>query len=123
MQSRIGAVSRLLFVDFLGSVLWFPAWWYTEGLAMAARKAFDALRYRARAYAFGIWIRNFFSPMYGQYDLTGRLVSVFMRTVVLIGRLIAITIEAAVYAVGLVVWLALPIVSLLFALTNAAQVF
>ena len=121
MNSRVGSVARLLFVDLLGSVVWFPAWWYTEGLTMVAKKALNTLRYRARAYSFRIWIKNFFTPMYGQYDITGRLVSVFMRTVVLIARAIAIMVEAVVYAVGLVVWLALPPVSLLLAIGNMAR--
>ncbi len=121
MNSRVGSVARLLFVDLLGSVVWFPAWWYTEGLTMVVRKILSALRYRARAYSFSIWIKNFFVPMYGQYDITGRLVSVLMRTVVLIGRLIAIVIEAIFYLVGLLIWPALPPVALLFAIGNMAK--
>src|SRR5438105_6032659 len=75
MKSRVGAVAHLLFVDLLGSIAWFPIWWYTKGLAAVSAKALAALRYRAQAYSFAIWIRNFFVPMYGQHDLTGRLVS------------------------------------------------
>jgi hypothetical protein len=85
---------------------------------MVANSAFNALRYRARAYAFVIWIKNFFVPMYGQYDWTGRLVSIFMRIVVLIGRGIALVVEAMVYAAGLVVWVLAPFVALLMFITN-----
>lgn len=118
MKSRVGAVSHLLFIDLLGSVAWFPVWWYTKGLLMVANSAFNALRYRARAYSFVIWIKNFFVPMYGEYDWTGRLISVFMRFVVLIGRSIALVVEAMVYAAGLVVWVLAPAVALLLFLTN-----
>lgn len=104
MHSRVGAVTKLLVVDLLGSVAWFPVWWYTQGLAGVIRKIGAALRYRARAYAFVIWMKNLFVPMYGQNDLAGRAVSIFMRIVVLIGRGIAFVVEALVYVVGLIAW-------------------
>lgn len=109
MQSRAGAVARLLIVDLLGSVAWFPMWWYTKGFQRVVNAAAHALQYRASSYAFGIWLKNFFVPMYGQHDLAGRAVSVFMRTVVLIGRLIAFVAEAAVYGLGLFAWMAAPV--------------
>lgn len=116
MQSRVGAVAQLLFVDLIGSIAWFPVWWYTQGLGKVSNAALRALRYRAQSYAFLIWIKNFFVPMYGQYDWTGRLISVFMRTVVLIGRLIAIVLEAWVYLLGILIWVLAPPVSLILAI-------
>lgn len=85
-----------------------------------AGKAMVALRYRSQAYAFRIWIRNFFVPMYGQYDLTGKLVSVFMRFFVLLGRGIAIAVEAIGYLVGLLIWMLIPAAALFFLLANVA---
>ncbi len=116
MKSRVGAVAHLLVVDLAGSIAWFPVWWYTKGLLKVINAAFAALRYRAQAYAFRVWIRNFFVPMYGQYDWTGRLVSIFMRTVVLIGRFIAIVVESFVYLFGIICWVLLPPVSLVLAI-------
>ncbi len=118
MNSRVSAIARLLFIDLLGSIAWFPVWWYTTGLAMVAGKAMTALRYRSQAYAFRIWIRNFFVPMYGQYDLGGRAVSVFMRFVVLVGRAIAITVEAIIYLAGLVLWGVLPPLTIVLIVMN-----
>jgi hypothetical protein len=109
MQSRTGAVARLLIVDLIGSVAWFPVWWYTKGFQRMVNAASRALQYRASSYAFRIWIRNFFVPMYGQHDWAGRLVSIFMRFIVLVGRSIAYVVEAAVYGVGLFVWIAAPV--------------
>jgi hypothetical protein len=110
MQSRAGAVANLLVVDLLGSVVWFPVWWYTKGFQRMVNAAALALRYRASSYAFRIWLKNFFVPMYGQHDLAGRTVSVFMRFVVLIGRLIAFAVEAAVYGIGLFLWIVAPMI-------------
>lgn len=104
---------KLFFAETLGSVIRFPFWWYTEGLLEAARWCARGLRYRWESAGIAIWVKNFFVPMYGQHDLAGRLVSVFMRLVVLVGRLIGLIIEATGYALLLTAWVLLPIVSLI----------
>ncbi len=108
MQSKTGAVMRLLLIDIVGSVAWFPLWWYTLGLSHVAGHFLQSLRYRAQSYSLRIWMRNFFVPMYGQHDITGRLVSVFMRFVVLVGRVFALVFEAVFYLVLLAAWVAAP---------------
>jgi hypothetical protein len=118
MSSRVGAVARLLFFDLAGSIVWFPVWWYTKGLLKVLLGVRAALEYRVRSYAFRIWIRNFFVPMYGQHDITGRLVSVVMRTVVILGRAIALFVEALVYALGIVLWAVAPVAFVVLALTS-----
>lgn len=105
MSSRIGTVAKMLFVDLLGSIFWFPVWWYTVGLKKVATAAYQSLRYRSQSYGFRIWLKNFFVPMYGQYDLVGRLVSVFMRLVVFIGRGIAFMVEVLIYGMGILLWM------------------
>lgn len=110
MNSRVEMIAKLVAIDFLGSVVWFPIWWYTKGLSIVGLKILGVLRYRAQSYAFGLWLKNFFTPMYGQYDLAGRAVSVFMRAIVFAGRLAAFAVEALIYVLGLMVWLAAPAV-------------
>lgn len=108
MNSRAGMILKLVAVDLLGSVVWFPFWWYTKGLSLVSVKVFNALRYRAQSYAFILWLKNFFTPMYGQNDWAGRLVSVLMRLVVFVGRLVAFAVEALIYGVGLILWMLAP---------------
>lgn len=115
MKSRVGAVAHLLFVDLAGSVIWFPVWWYTKGLQKVIDAASAAVWYRVRAYALGVWLRNFFVPMYGEYDIWGRIISLMMRFVVLIYRVVALTIETIIYFVGIAVWVFLPPVALYLA--------
>jgi hypothetical protein len=109
MSSRVGAITKLVGVDVIGSLVWFPVWWYTSGLFRIIKGAKNALNLRLREYGFAIWIKNFFNPMYGQYDVTGRIVSVFMRLVVLIGRIIALVVEAVLYVLGVCLWILAPI--------------
>lgn len=74
------------------------------------------LSFRWRSYAIGLWMKNFFAPMYGQYDWTGRIVSVFVRFFVIIGRMIAVDVEAVLYGVFAIAWVFAPVVFLLLCL-------
>lgn len=109
MQSKFGAVLRLIAVDTIGSIVWFPFWWYTTGLARVLAYMFHAIRFRAQSYSLGIWMRHFFVPMYGQYDITGRVVSVFMRLAVFCGRVCALVAEAMFYAALVLCWSLAPV--------------
>lgn len=116
MKSRVGSVAHLLFVDLAGSVVWFPVWWYTKGLQRVIDAASSAVWYRVRSYALVIWIKNFFVPMYGEYDIWGRIISLMMRFVVLIYRIVALTVEVVVYFIGIAIWVFLPPAAFYFAL-------
>ena len=108
MSSRSGSIARYFLIDLFGSIIYFPAWWYTRGFFGVLRYFGQSLAYRWMSYNFPIWLKNFFVPMYGQYDWSGRLVSVFMRFFVLIGRLIALLVEALIYFTLTLLWLAAP---------------
>lgn len=120
MSSRAAGVLDVLITEVAVSVVRFPIWWYSTGFRRVASSAVNALRYRSEEFAFGLWMKNLFVPMYGQVDLTGKIISVFMRIVVLIGRGIAFCIEAALYAVGLACWLLAPFLIALFLGLNLA---
>ncbi len=118
MNDGAGGLTRLVFIDLIGSIFWFPIWWYTKGLVRLVGWCIKALEYRQKQYAFGVWIKNFLVPMYGQWDLTSRLISVFMRTVVLIGRGIGLALEALIYVLLCACWIVLPPVAAILLLQN-----
>lgn len=118
MASRSTATANVLLGELLTSIVWFPVWWYTTGLRRVTERAVEALRYRVESYSFRVWLKNFFVPMYGQTDITGRLVSVFMRFVVLIGRSIALFVEALIYLAGLFAWTLAPFIFAMFVALN-----
>ena len=121
MSSRTGAVARFVVFDLFGSLIWFPVWWYTTGFARVSGAAIRTIRFRSLEYGFAIWVKNFFVPMYGQYDITGRIVSVFMRFVVLIGRLLAIIGECVLYIVGIIAYACAPPMFLAMAIINLTR--
>jgi len=113
--------SKTLLVDFFGSFLWFPVWWYTTGLKKIVLKAWRALNYRVRSFGLKIWLKNFFVPMYGYHDRASRLISIMMRFFVLIGRLVAVVVIALVYFVGIIAWIAAPPVFLTLGITSGIK--
>lgn len=122
MSRTAGSYFKFIVIDTAGSLLRFPIWWYGEGLIKILVWIRQKLVYRLRAYGFGLWLRNFFVPMYGQYDIAGRVVSVFMRFIVLVGRAIAFLAEAFAYSMLLLAWVVLPALSLIFFLLNLFQI-
>ncbi|KAA0205674.1 hypothetical protein EDM68_05055 [Candidatus Uhrbacteria bacterium] len=115
MPSAPMELTKFVVSETIGSVLRFPMWWYTDGLAKLGAWIVRELEYRWKAYAFSIWIKNMFVPMYGQYDWSGRLVSFIMRVVVLIGRGIALAFEAVAYVALAVAYLLAPPASIILA--------
>lgn len=90
-------------------IAYFPVWWYTRGLLDVTRGTGRMLAGQAKGLAIGVWIQNVFTPMYGQYDWQGRLISFFMRVVQIILRTIALIAWAGVAAIVLVFWIVLPL--------------
>ncbi len=120
-MKALSFVFRYIVVDALGSVLYFPAWWYTTGFVSVLGWYHRTLSYQWRSYGFAIWMRNILVPMYGQYDWTGRLISFVMRVVVLIARFFAFIALSLVYGLAVVLWLIGPIVCLLLFLQSLYQ--
>ena len=59
--------------------------------------------------AISVWIKNIFVPMFGQNDWQSRLISIFMRSVQIVGRSIGLVIIAVAVALALVVYITAPI--------------
>jgi len=109
MISRWESVVGFALFDILGSVVRFPIWWYGNGLFALVEWSKDGLVYRWRSYALSLWIRQFFVPMYGAYDWTGRLISIVMRFVIIVGRLMTLVLELGVYLLLVFLWVLAPV--------------
>lgn len=112
MISKAGAVARYVFLDLVGSVIHFPFWWYVTGFFGVLHWVGRSLSFHWRSYGIPLWVKNFFVPMYGQYDFAGRLTSVFMRFFVLLFRLMSFFILSGLYLLAIVAWLAAPLVTI-----------
>lgn len=100
------AILRFIFVDIILDALYFPVWWYTSGLIQCIQYLWSKVRYGIAVLGIGIWVKNFFKPMYGVADWQARIISVVMRFFVLIGKCIALAAWMLILFVLLFFWLA-----------------
>lgn len=98
-----------LFLEAILDLLYFPLWWYSAGIKHAGRRCWHLFKNGNDNLAPGLWLRNIFVPMFGQYDFQGRLVSIFMRLANVIGRGIALFFWLIVCVGLFLFWLAFPI--------------
>ncbi|KKW41352.1 MAG: hypothetical protein UY92_C0022G0002 [Candidatus Magasanikbacteria bacterium GW2011_GWA2_56_11] len=103
-------VFQRIVVEFILDILYFPLWWYTGGAKHALLFGVDLIKDGNSHLAPGLWLKNIFVPMFGQYDWQGRLVSFFMRVVNIIGRSIGLLIWFLVVVMIFILWLIFPLV-------------
>ncbi|MDD4304094.1 MAG: hypothetical protein PHW42_00770 [Patescibacteria group bacterium] len=102
-------ILKLIFVDIIWKIIYFPIWWYSKGF-------FDLLinfieKVKRQSYALGIFIgfKFLFRPMYAQNDFSGRIISFFMRLIVLIFKIFIFILFLVVLFFGVAIYLALPV--------------
>ena len=109
-------VVQQLLIEAALEVIYFPVWWYSKGAKRVFLGCVNWIRSMNAQAAPGLWLKNIFVPMYGAYDLQGRLVSFFMRFVNVIGRSIWLFIASLFIFCLFLCWLVFPII--LFALIS-----
>lgn len=103
-------VKNILWAGFL-NISYFPIWWYTVGLK---KRFLEFIQGMGRLYhnlALKLMITHIFKPMYGEKDWKGRLISFFMRLIILISRLFLFILGFLYRIFLLVLWFILPIIS------------
>jgi hypothetical protein len=90
-------------------IVYFPVWWYSKGLVNKLKKAKNFIKNKERALALIIWIKNINKPMYGQHDLTGTLISFFIRLFQIILRSIILFFWVLFQLLLVITWIILPI--------------
>lgn len=99
---------KFVLVELIGDVLYFPVWWYSEGLKKATHFCLNQISDMEKSLALRVWLVNLFVPMYGQYDWQGRIISVFMRIAQIIYRIIALVLWSVFTAFIFLVYIILP---------------
>lgn len=104
-------IYQKLIAEFFLDFLYFPIWWYTKGAIKAFRVYKDALVHVNFRFAPGLWLKNLFTPMYGQRDWEGRLVSIFIRFVNIVFRSLILVFFWAIFTLLMIgYFLLLPLV-------------
>ncbi len=101
------ALPRLILETFL-DFLYFPLWWYTLGAFKSIKWCLSLVAVGNGHFAPGLWLNNIFVPMYGQYDIEGRVISFVMRLFQIVVRFIALFIWVIACLILFLIWLSLP---------------
>ncbi len=102
--------AKFITVDLIGDILYWSIWWYTKGLIKAALFCWQEIKAQEQRLGLSIWLRNIFTPMFGQYDLEGRIISFFIRLFQVIARALILLIWTILVFILFFVWLVLPII-------------
>lgn len=100
---------RYLAIDLFRGVVYFPLWWYGRGLRRVGLFCWRSLNGQVSAGGVGVWFKNLFVPMYGAYDLWGRVISFFVRLVQIAVRLFLSVVYTIVMLALVIVYLLLPV--------------
>ena len=97
------------FAETLIDFLKFPIWWYSAGLVSAAKRFSRHLKFGLQYTGLKVWLLSIFKPMFGETSIQGRLISFFMRLILLIFRTMAMIIWFVVSLVIFLLWVILPL--------------
>lgn len=103
------AIIHRLAIQFFFDVLYFPVWWYTNGLKRVAVGCGYAIEEANINFAPGLWLKYIFVPMYGQHDIQGRIMSIFIRIVNIIIRGFALGVFIFFAFAVLLAWIFFPV--------------
>ncbi len=103
---------KFVFLDIIGDFFYWPIWWYSKGLIKMGRFCLHEFSNQVEQLGVLVWIKNLFTPMFGQYDIQGRLISFFMRIFQIIIRSFAVLIFAVFYLILFLLWPIMPIIIL-----------
>lgn len=103
-------VFQRLLLEFFLDLVYFPVWWYTSGMIHAGQWCLKLLSNGNTRLGPGLWLKNIFVPMFGQWDWRGRLISFFMRLVNIIFRSIALLFWLLICTALFIAWLLIPII-------------
>jgi hypothetical protein len=108
---------KYIAIEVVWDVIYFPIWWYTKGLVRIAKYCLGSASVHInRRLAIGVWLRSMFKPMYGDYTKEGRIISFFMRIVVLAYKLVMLVLWLAVLVIIFILWIVLPIMVIYYIL-------
>ncbi len=108
IRSNLILAVKSLAVDSVVAVLYFPIWWYTLGAFRVASYGVRTLHNAGRGFGVHVWFKNLFRPMFGQYDIAGRIISFFLRLVMILYYSIVLLFMAVLMTALFGFWLALP---------------
>ena len=102
-------IFKLVFVDLILEIIYFPFWWYSSGLYRTGVFCLKQIKKQWNNIGLGINFKFLFKPMYAQRDFAGRAISFFVRLVQLIFKLFSFLIFVLILVLIFILWILLPL--------------
>jgi len=102
-------IFQRMVIEFFLDVFYFPVWWYTKGAKRVFFGCVHMVQDANARMAPGLWLKNIFVPMFGQYDWQGRIVSFLVRLANVIVRGIGLFLWLWVVVLLFFLWVVFPI--------------
>ena len=112
---------KLIAIDIIWDIAYWPVWWYTRGFMLAAYFIGEKVIEQENFFGVRIWLKNLFVPMFGQYDWQGRIISFVVRFVNLIVRSILWFFWILICMILLFLWLLLPPLAIYMIINNVVS--
>ncbi|HKL17077.1 MAG TPA: hypothetical protein VJ900_01835 [Patescibacteria group bacterium] len=110
-MSFLLGIFKNIFFDSMVSILYFPFWWYSTGLKKRFLGFIKGTKNQIHDLSLKIMFKYLFKPMYGETSFSGRIISFFMRLILLIWRIFLFLVFTLFRLTLLILWVAiLPIV-------------
>lgn len=109
LSSAIFDSTKIIF-QLITDIIYFPIWWYTAGFLKLLQWTRKYLANRLRANGLLIWVKHIFTPMYGQTDWAGILISFLTRCLQIFFRGIAMLFWLLIVIILIFLWLIMPII-------------
>ena len=113
---------KFLFSETVLDIVRCIFWWYGRGLKSAWQSMLDFAAQGNAELALSVWIKNIFTPMFGQYDWQGRLVSFIVRLFQIILRAFGFAVWLLVGWLVFLFWIFLPILLLILIIYNTGLI-
>lgn len=92
-------------------IIYFPVWWYSIGLKKRLIGLVQSIQTLFHNLAITIMLKYLFKPMFGERSRSGRIISFFMRFLLLLWRLFLFLFLTGARIVLVVLWVILPVIA------------
>lgn len=121
-QKVTGGLIRDVLLDTLREILYFPIWWYSRGLRLAAGFSWQRIKNMEARLGVKVWVVNIFKPMFAQRDIAGVLISFFMRIFQIIVRSLILFFWIFIMIFIPLIWIVFPLIVFFGIIFNLAAI-
>ncbi len=111
-ETTLLLIVKKLTINTLYDIMRFPVWWYSRGLKRIFFNVQNTIKDGNEILGVSLWFKNLLTPMYGQFDIAGRLISFFIRIFVAIFRLVIFILWILLSISVLIFWITIPVLAI-----------